>query len=219
MAASRTTKKTTAKKATAKKVTVKKASAKAATTAGQVVIRKYANRRLYDTSTSSYVNLDHIATLIRDGVELKVVDVEGADITRQVLTQIIVEGSRDTEGPPLEFLRDLVRAGDKAQRDFLQWYLSSAAQVYQRIRSGWESAYRKTPAGMLSERLAKSWDPAATAAAVRGLMPFLSGLDPESRSSKRTPSGPVRSTEKPDTAKQLEELRRQLEALEARIES
>ncbi len=101
-----------------------------------IVIKKYENRRLYDTHHSRYVNLDGVAELVRSGRDVRVVDSKtGEDVTRHVLTQIIVDGAKDPEqGPPLEFLRDLVRARDKAGRDFFQWYLKSAGEVYERMR-------------------------------------------------------------------------------------
>lgn len=188
-----------------------------------VVIKKYANRRLYDTSSSSYVNLEQVADLIREGADVMVVEAKGgADVTRQVLTQIIVEGARDSEGPPVEFLQELVRAGDRAQRDFLQWYLSSAAQVYQRVKSGWERAYRLTPAGMLSQRLAGSWDPSLIAKALRPM------FDPAARAAAEPDSGAQgRKEQAPasddgvagdDPAAELAKLRRQLDALQEKLE-
>lgn len=75
-----------------------------------VVIKKYANRRLYDTSTSSYVTLDHLADLVKREVDFEVRDAKtGEDLTRAVLTQIIFE--RETKGDgalPLSFLRQLI---------------------------------------------------------------------------------------------------------------
>ena len=188
-----------------------------------VVIKKYANRRLYDTNESRYVNLERIAEILRDGEDVKVIEAKGgADVTHQVLTQIIVEGAKvsgePSDGPPTEFLKDLVRAGDRAQRDFLHWYLSSAAQVYQRMRGGWEKAYRLSPAGRLSEQLRKTWDPASVVPAMmRGLVPFLEASTPESTAQPARKS--AAKDHGPDTATQLAELRRQLEALEEKLES
>lgn len=191
---------------------------------GPVVIKKYANRRLYDTSLSKYVNLDHLAELLRGGVDVQVVEAKsGDDVTRAVLTQIIVEGAKDSGGPPTEFLKDLIRAGDKAQRDFLHWYLSSAAQVYQKVRDGWEQAYRLSPAGRLSEQLRKHWDPSSMVPGLmRGLVPFLDDR-PNSRrdaSQQESTSGSSSSGKEPaGAAEELAALRRQLDALAAKIES
>ena len=71
-----------------------------------VIIKKYANRRLYDTSTSSYVTLDHLSDLVRREIDFEVVDAKtGEDLTRQVLTQIIFEKENKGEGAlPVNFL-------------------------------------------------------------------------------------------------------------------
>ena len=77
--------------------------------AGQVVIKKYGNRRLYDTSTSRYINLEELSDLVRNGNEVKVVDAKtGEDLTRLTLMQIIVEDAKEERAPlPLELLRQL----------------------------------------------------------------------------------------------------------------
>lgn len=93
-----------------------------------VVVRKYENRRLYDTSSSRYVNLPEIAQLIREGAEVQVVDAKsGEDITPVILTQIIHEDARNRRGDlPLPFLRELVVTSDRALRDFVAWYADAA---------------------------------------------------------------------------------------------
>ncbi len=93
-----------------------------------IVVRKYENRRLYDTSSSRYVNLPEIAQLVREGAEVQVVDAKsGEDITRVILTQIIHEDARNRKGElPLPFLRELIVTSDRAFRDFLSWYADAA---------------------------------------------------------------------------------------------
>src|SRR5690348_17552316 len=78
---------------------------------GKVTIKKYANRRLYDTESSAYITLDRLAQMVREGREFEVVDAKtGEDITRQVLTQIIVdEESRGSTMLPINFLKQLDR--------------------------------------------------------------------------------------------------------------
>ncbi len=99
------------------------------------IIKKYGNRRLYCTRESRYVNLGEVAALVRDGEEVQVVDAKtGDDLTRQVLTQIIIENSRQDEGPPLDFLRNLVRTTDRANKDFFQWYLGQATEAYHKVQ-------------------------------------------------------------------------------------
>ncbi len=113
------------------------------TTNSRIVIRKYGNRRLYDTSASRYVNLDDIARAIRGGSEVEVVDARtGEDLTRVILTQIIVEAARDSEtGLPLHFLRQLVMASDKATHEFLSWYMNTALDVYRKAQETVQSGF------------------------------------------------------------------------------
>ncbi|REJ73409.1 MAG: hypothetical protein DWQ36_02355 [Acidobacteria bacterium] len=193
-----------------------------------VVIRKYENRRLYDTQASKYINLERVAEMVREGIDVRVVEVKtDRDVTRQVLTQIIVESSREKGGPPLEFLRDLVRANDKAHRDFFQWYLASAAEVYQTVRENWERAYRLSPAGRLAN-LSKLWpDPIGQAlgrvlnreSARRERPGAAPGPEAEPR-----PSGDGADPADDDAGaaaelEELQELRRRLERLERRVQS
>jgi len=106
-----------------------------------VVIRKYPNRRLYDTSSRRYVNLDDLAALIRKGTELQVLDARtGEDLTRIVLTQIIVEDAKgQPTGLPLEFLRQLIMASDRAGQEFIMWYLKSAFDAYGKVQEAVET--------------------------------------------------------------------------------
>lgn len=108
----------------------------------KVVVKKYSDRRLYDSEARRYVTLGDVARMIREGVDVEVVDAAtGKDLTRVVLTQIIVEGSREGDsGLPLTLLRQLVVASDKATHDFLSWYLETALDLYKKagaaVRSG-----------------------------------------------------------------------------------
>ena len=101
-----------------------------------IVIRKYPNRRLYDTSSHRYVNLDDVAALVRQGAEVQVVDAKtGEDLTRVVLTQIIVEDAKgQPTGLPLELLRHLIVASDRAGQEFIMWYLKSAFDAYHKVQ-------------------------------------------------------------------------------------
>ena len=105
-----------------------------------VVIKKYGNRRLYDTSASRYINLDDIASMVRNGKDVRVVDAKpGEDLTRVTLTQIIVEDARaQPAGLPLELLRHLIVATDQVGREFVMWYLKSALKAYDKLHSALE---------------------------------------------------------------------------------
>ncbi len=108
---------------------------------GKIVIKKYENRRLYDTSSSRYVKLDDLAELVRQGADLQVVDAKtGEDLTRVTLTQIIMEDAKEQPaGLPLELLRQLIVASDRARQDFIMWYLKSAFESYQAFQEAIQS--------------------------------------------------------------------------------
>lgn len=89
----------------------------------RVIIKKYGNRRLYDTSSSRYVNLVDIADMIRKGSDIAVVDAKtGEDLTRLTLTQIIAEDAKGEHGLPVEFLRQVVIASNKVAHEGFMWF-------------------------------------------------------------------------------------------------
>ena len=102
----------------------------------KVFIRKYSDRRLYDTGASRYVKLDDIARMVRDGIDVQVVDVRtGRDLTSMTLTQVIVEDARTRETAlPLQLLRQLVRATDQTTHEFFSWYVDNTLDLYQKAQ-------------------------------------------------------------------------------------
>lgn len=112
-----------------------------------ITIKKYANRRLYNTATSSYVTLDHLCQMVKDGVEFVVYDAKtGEDITRAVLTQIIVEEEAKGQNLlPIGFLRQLISFyGDNLQMvvpGYLESSMSAFAQNQERMRSYMQEAF------------------------------------------------------------------------------
>jgi polyhydroxyalkanoate synthesis repressor PhaR len=120
--------------------------------ADAVIIRKYGNRRLYDTSTSRYINLEEIAALVRNGKEVRVVDAKtGQDLTRVTLTQIIVEDAKGgPTGLPLELLRQLIVASDHVGREFVMWYLNSAFSAYHKVQDSLQSGLSQVRSAALS---------------------------------------------------------------------
>jgi polyhydroxyalkanoate synthesis repressor PhaR len=107
----------------------------------KVVIQKYANRRLYNKATSTYITLDDLALMVRDNVDFVVYDAKtGEDITRKVLTQIIFEEeNRGQNLLPIQFLRQLIRFyGDQMQAflpSYLELSLDSFIRQQERLRS------------------------------------------------------------------------------------
>jgi polyhydroxyalkanoate synthesis repressor PhaR len=129
-----------------------------------VLIKRYANRKLYDQGRSRYVTLEELAELIRQGREIRVVDaVSGEDLTTQTLAQIILDAARDRRGGlPSAFLHQIIQHGE-AWQDFLQQSLQASLsgivasqREAERVlrdwgaRAGWwspERAPAKPPAG------------------------------------------------------------------------
>ncbi|PJK30156.1 polyhydroxyalkanoate synthesis repressor PhaR [Minwuia thermotolerans] len=103
---------------------------------GPVTIKKYANRRLYNTSTSSYVTLDHLAEMVRDDVDFLVYDAKsGEDITRSVLAQIIFEAEGKGQSVlPVNFLRQLISFYGDSLQNVLPGYLEMSMEAFARNR-------------------------------------------------------------------------------------
>jgi polyhydroxyalkanoate synthesis repressor PhaR len=117
-----------------------------------VIIKKYGNRRLYDTTHSRYINLDDIASLIRAGHDVKVLEAKsGRDVTRVTLTQIITEDAKNKPtGLPLELLRELIMASDEVRQEFIMWYLKSAFDAYQKVQDAVQSRLGEVQSAILS---------------------------------------------------------------------
>ena len=117
-----------------------------------VLIKKYGNRRLYDSTNSQYVNLDDIARMVRHGKPVLVVDAKtGQDLTRVTLTQIIAEDAKEKQtGLPLELLRQLVVASDEARQEFVMWYLKSAFDTYSKVQKAVEGRLGQVQSAILS---------------------------------------------------------------------
>ena len=99
---------------------------------GPIIIKKYANRRLYNTQTSSYVTLDHLCEMVKEGVEFEVRDARtGEDITRQVLAQIIFdEENKGQHLLPIQFLRQLIRFYGDSLQAFVPSYLEMSMESF-----------------------------------------------------------------------------------------
>jgi len=117
-----------------------------------VIIKKYSNRRLYDTAGSRYVNLDDIAGLVREGKDVKVVDAKtGQDLTRVTLTQVITEDAKDKPtGLPLELLRQLIIASDEVRQEFVMWYLKSAFDTFEKVQETVQNRLTDVQSAILS---------------------------------------------------------------------
>jgi len=112
-----------------------------------VTIKKYANRRLYNTSTSSYVTLEHLAKMVKEGVDFVVLDAKtNEDLTRQVLTQIIIEEEAKGENLlPINFLRQMIGLYGHGMQGLVPRYLDLSMESFsrnqQQIRSYMEETF------------------------------------------------------------------------------
>lgn len=131
-----------------------------------IVIKKYENRRLYDTSKSRYINLEDVADMIRSGEEIQVIDSRsGDDITHSIFAQIIVESAREEDSPlPTDLLRQLIMASGKAQRRLLRKYIRFASKLYDKSQQDFRertSASRvkpKSPVELIQRFLHDNFD-------------------------------------------------------------
>jgi len=114
-----------------------------AKTGAKVTIKKYANRRLYDTESSAYITLDRLAAMIREGRDFEVVDAKtGEDITHQVLTQIIVdEESRGSTMLPVNFLRQLIGLYGGSMESTVPQYLDAAMDAFSKNQEAMRTAF------------------------------------------------------------------------------
>ncbi|WP_085809253.1 polyhydroxyalkanoate synthesis repressor PhaR [Sphingomonas sp. TZW2008] len=125
---------------------------------GAVIIKKYANRRLYNTESSSYITLDHLAAMTREGREFKVVDAKtDDDITHNVLTQIIMEeeGRGATPMLPVNFLRQLISMYGDSMQAMVPGYLEASMDSFRRNQAQFKSAVEGAFAGSPFAEMAK----------------------------------------------------------------
>ena len=165
-----------------------------------VIIKKYANRRLYNTESSTYITLEHLAGMVRAKREFKVVDAKtGEDITHNVLTQIIMEEeARGTTMLPVNFLRQLIGMYGDNMQSMVPQYLEDSLAAFQRnqtqFRDAMAGAFTGGPFAELARRNMEMFQAAAA------------GTKP-----KAEPA--------PDETKaELAELREQLAALQAKLD-
>jgi polyhydroxyalkanoate synthesis repressor PhaR len=98
-----------------------------------ILIKKYENRRLYDATNSRYVNLEEVAGFLKNGHDVRVVDVvTGKDITRLILTQIIIEDARTPDSTfPVDVLRQMIAASGRASQESALRYMKAMLDMYQ----------------------------------------------------------------------------------------
>jgi polyhydroxyalkanoate synthesis repressor PhaR len=167
-----------------------------AKSSGKVTIKKYANRRLYDTESSTYITLDRLAAMVREGREFEVVDARtGEDITRQVLTQIIVdEEARGATMLPLNFLKQLIGLYGNSMQNIVPQYLEAAMDAFQRNQSAVRDAFSGNVLADMAKRNMAMFEDAAQAF-----------------------TGKKADAQKPSSS-EVEQLRAELAALQAKVD-
>jgi polyhydroxyalkanoate synthesis repressor PhaR len=183
---------------------------------GPVVIKKYANRRLYNTQTSSYVTLDHLALMVKEGTEFEVQDARsGEDITRSVLTQIIFEEEAKGQNLlPIKFLRQLIRFYGDSLQAFVPGYLDMSMEGFTKNQGAMRDRLAEALGGgnQMVENLTRQ-NLAMFERAMQMFVPF--------GTAKRGAEEPAESKAKPssevsDLKEEIEAMRKQLAELSQR---
>lgn len=185
-----------------------------------VVIKKYANRRLYNTETSTYVTLDDLAQMVRNDKDFVVYDAKsGDDLTHAVLTQIIVEQESREGGQtllPIPFLRQLIRFYDdnigSMVPSYLQFSLENLVKEQEKFRSMFASAFSNPAAAFEAYQDQARKNMAMFEQAMSMWTASFSG-------GKLTPDGKISETsEEAESKDELGELKAQLSAMQQRLE-
>jgi polyhydroxyalkanoate synthesis repressor PhaR len=178
------------------------------------IIKKYANRRLYNTGTSTYVTLEDLAEMVKGEEDFVVFDAKSGDeITRSVLTQIIFEQeNKGTNLLPIAFLRQLIRFyGDSMQNlvpSYLEFSIDSLTREQQKFRDHMTQAFGNNAFEAMQEQVRRNSE--MFERAMRMFMPF-SGPGPH-----EVPRAP---TEKPAEPNDLDRLKLQMEEMQKRLDA
>ena len=186
---------------------------------GVVVIKKYANRRLYNTATSAYVTLEDLAQMVREGVEFVVYDAKTNDeLTRQILTQIIFEEeSRGEALLPVQFLRQLIGFyGNSMQAvlpSYLEMSLDSFSRQQEQLRTQFSRTFAGTPGGGLMEEAVRQ-NMAMFERAMK-IFPGMAGYVRPDDDGDKAPAPEAKAAAAPSA---LDEMRRQIAEMRAQID-
>jgi polyhydroxyalkanoate synthesis repressor PhaR len=180
-------------------------------------IKKYANRRLYNTGTSTYVTLEDLAEMVKSGEDFVVFDAKtGEEITRSVLTQIIFE--QESKGPnllPIAFLRQLIRFyGDSIQNlvpTYLDFSIDSFVREQENLRTQMKSAFGPTGLDVIGDQVRRNTE--MFEKAMRMFLPFGSGQPGSPPTGSQDETGPSEENDFDAVRRQLEEMQKQLDKL------
>ena len=127
-----------------------------------VVIKKYGNRRLYDTGDSRYVTLDELALKIRSGTDIRIVDAQtNEDLTQATLTQLVLETGHAAKFLPVQLLTQMIRLSDDSLAEFFSRYVTGALDLYLQAKRGVQTLAAYNPLTQIpvaaSDALARMW--------------------------------------------------------------
>ena len=184
-----------------------------------ITIKKYANRRLYNTATSTYVTLDHLSQMVKDGADFAVYDAKtGEDITRQVLTHIIVEEEGKGQSLlPLSFLRHLISFYGDSLQAIVPRYLDYSMQAFARNQEQMRTYMRDAFSGLMPfgrfEEMGKQ-NMVLFENAMKMFSPFFPG------EAGRGPAGKETAGEKPKGGgeDEIEDLRAKLDRMQRQLD-
>ncbi len=186
-----------------------------------VTIKKYANRRLYNTATSSYVTLDHLCDMVKEGTDFVVFDAKtGEDITRSVLTQIIFEEENKGQNlMPIRFLRQLIRFYGDSLQSFVPSYLEVSMETFTRNQ---EEMRKRITDAWGSAQAFHDWESQARnnmqlfQQAFRMFTPFMPNLTRDQAEAPRG-NGATSAEPTPSEKAEIDDLKRQLQAMQRQL--
>ena len=173
-----------------------------------VIIKKYANRRLYNTRSSSYITLENLAKMTREGVDFNVIDAKtGADITHQILTQIIMEEEANGEQMlPVNFLRQLISMYGNSMQQLMPHYLEATMDNFRanqlKLQETWKASMGPDALAKMAETNMAMFKAAASA--------FMPGGKPFGAEPPATPA--------PSPSDDLDALRAQMAAMQKKLD-
>jgi len=177
-----------------------------------VTIKKYANRRLYNTQSSSYITLDHLAKMTREGIDFRVLDAKtNTDITHQILTQIIMDEEAAGEHMlPVKFLRQLIGMYGNSMQGMIPHYLEASMEQFQanqlKLRKAFEDSLEGNPLARLAQQNMAMFQAAAAA-----FMPGADGVIPKGPETVKEPPAPE------PVKSEIEALRAQMAEMQAML--
>ncbi len=191
----------------------------------QLHLRKYPNRRYYDSTQSRHLTLEEIRGLIREGYDITVTDSKtGADITAQVLTQIILElETPKIDSFPVALLLRMIRSNDQVVRDFVENYFNQAFRAFVEYQKQMEERLRQMQMPGLFPPFnawAQAWSPWAPGAGPAGAEPAENpSANAAARPAHSDSTGASASATPADVQRDMQELRAQLAALQAGLKT